>query len=67
MSVEQIKAKRLVIGFEPYKTIKTHCSLRNALPLRFWVKNGFDRITEVECTGNLYPGHFWGLGLMKAI
>jgi len=49
------------------KTLKTHCSLRNALGLRFWVNNGFDRVTEVECTGNLYPGHFGGLGLMKKI
>ena len=50
-----------------YTKIKTHCSLRNALSLRFWVKNGFDRITEVECEGNLVPGNFGGLGLMKFI
>ena len=50
-----------------YKSIKTHCSLRNALSLRFWVKNGFDRITEVECTGNLYAENFGGIGLMKII
>jgi len=50
-----------------YKTIKTHCSLRNALALRFWVKNGFAQITEVECTGNLYPGNFGGLGLMRIL
>ena len=50
-----------------YKVIKTHCSLRNALSLRFWVKNGFDCITEVECDGNLYPDNFGGVGLMKNI
>ena len=50
-----------------FKTIKTHCSLRNALSLRFWVKNGFDRITEIDCTGNLYPDNFSGIGLMKNI
>ena len=50
-----------------YKTIKTHCSLRNALSLRFWFKIGFDRITEVACDGNLYPDNFGGLGLMKNI
>jgi len=50
-----------------FKIIKLHCSLRNALSLRFWVKNGFDHITEVECDGNLYPDNFGGLGLMKNI
>ena len=49
------------------KVIKTHCSLRNALSLRFWVKNGFNCITEVECDGNLYPDNFGGLGLMKTL
>ena len=62
--VEALAQRLAAAGF---KTIKTHCSLRNALALRFWVKNGFDRITEVECTGNLYPGQFGGLGLMKSI
>jgi len=50
-----------------YKIIRTHCSLRNALALRFWVKNGFDRITEVDCDGNLYSDNFGGLGLMMKI
>ena len=50
-----------------YKVIKTHCSLRNALSLRFWVKNGFNYITEVECDGNLTPENFGSLGLMKLI
>jgi len=50
-----------------FKTIKTHCSLRNALALRFWVRNVFDKITEIECTGNLYPDDFGGIGLMKEI
>ena len=50
-----------------FKTIKTHCSLRNALSLRFWVKVGFDRIFEIECTDNLYPDEFGGIGLTKKI
>lgn len=50
-----------------YKTIKTHCSLRNATALCFWVRQGFDRILEVECDGNLWPGKFGGLELMKTI
>jgi len=62
--VRALAAKLAAAGF---KFIKTHCSLRNAVSLRFWVRNGFDRITEVECTGNLYPGHFGGLGLVKAV
>jgi len=50
-----------------YKSIRTHCSLRNATALRFWVKQGFDCILEVECDGNLWPGKFGGLELMKTI
>ena len=49
------------------KLIKTHCSLRNALSLRFWVKNRFNHIIEVDCTGNLYAADFGGVGLMKII
>jgi ribosomal protein S18 acetylase RimI-like enzyme len=50
-----------------YKTIRLHCSLRDATALRFWVKNGFDRILDVECDGNLHPGNFGGLELMKKL
>jgi len=67
IGAEIIEALARELAAAGCKTIKTHCSLRNALGLRFWVKNGFDRITEVECTGNLYPGQFGGLGLMKDI
>ena len=52
---------------DQFKTIRLHCSLRNALSLRFFVKNGFNYITEVECDGNLWPNNFGGLELMKNI
>ena len=50
-----------------FAKVKIHCSLRNAMALRFWVKNGFDRITEVECDGNLTHEKFGGIGLVKII
>ena len=50
-----------------FTKVKIHCSLRNAMALRFWVKNGFNLITEVECNGNLTPENFGGIGLMKII
>jgi len=50
-----------------FKTIHMHCSLRNATALRFWVKNGFDRIVTVKSDGNLYPENFGGIELMKRI
>ena len=64
---EIIEALARELAGRGFKTIKTHCSLRNALALRFWVRNGFDRITEIECDGNLYPDNFGGLGLRKNI
>ena len=67
IGAEIVEALEQELASAGFKTIKTHCSLRNALALRFWVGQGFDRITEVECTGNLYPGEFGGLGLMKRI
>ena len=68
IGAEIIEALTQKLAAAKYKTIKTHCSLRNALALRFWVKNGFDRITDVESgAGNLYPDVFGGLGLMKNI
>lgn len=59
----------LVLGLKAYqyRAIRTHCSLRNALALRFWVKNGFDKILDVECDGNLFPKNFGGIELMKTI
>jgi len=67
IGAEIVDALTQKLAVTKYKTITTHCSLRNALSLRFWVKNGFDRITEVECDGNLTPENFGGLGLMKII
>ena len=67
IGAEIVEALTQKLANAKYKVIKTHCSLRNALSLRFWVKNGFDRITEVECDGNLTPENFGGLGLMKII
>ena len=67
IGTEIIEALTRELAAAQYKKIQTHCSLRNALSLRFWVRNGFDRITEVECTGNLYPVHFGGIGLQKII
>ena len=64
---EIIDALTLCLAESNYSAIKLHCSLRNALALRFWVKNGFDRITDVECDGNLTQGKFGGLELMKKI
>ncbi len=49
------------------KTVRLHCSLRNALALRFWVNNGFRHIVRVECDGNLFPGNFGGVELMKTL
>ena len=60
---EIIKALTRELAGHKYKTIKTHCSLRNALALHFWVRNGFDYITEIECDENVYPDNFGGLGL----
>jgi len=67
IGAEIIEAWTNKLADAQFKIIKTHCSLRNALSLRFWVKNGFDRITKIECTGNLYPDDFGGIGLMKNI
>ena len=58
--VQKLKAAK-------YKSIRTHCSLRNATALRFWVKNGFNNIIDVECDGNLFPENFGGLELVKDI
>ena len=67
IGAEIIEAWTTKLADAQFKIIKTHCSLRNALSLRFWIKNGFDRITEIECTGNLYPDNFGGIRLMKNI
>ena len=50
-----------------YKSVRLHCSLRNAIALRFWAKNGFDKIVDIECDGNLFPENFGGVELMRSI
>jgi len=67
IGTEIIEALAFKLAGLQIKIIKTHCSLRNAISLSFWVKNGFDHITEIECTGNLTPENFGGIGLMKII
>lgn len=49
------------------RKIRLHVSLRNATAIRFWVKNGFDKIIDVECSGNLFPENFGGIELMKIL
>ena len=50
-----------------YTSIRLDCSLRNATALRFWAKNGFDKIVDIECDGNLYLKNFGGVELMRTI
>jgi GNAT superfamily N-acetyltransferase len=49
------------------KKIRLHVSLRNAMAINFWVKQGFNHIINVEYNGNLLPGNFGGIELMKKI
>ena len=49
------------------KEIHLHVSLRNAMAINFWVKQGFNHIINVEYNGNLLPGNFGGIELMKKI
>jgi ribosomal protein S18 acetylase RimI-like enzyme len=65
IGIEIIEALFLTLKTARYKIIRTHCSLRNATALRFWVKNGFSHIVDIECDGNLYPENFGGIELMK--
>ena len=67
LGAEIIEALSKELSAAGYKYIYAHCSLRNALALRFWVRNGFNRITEVNCEANLYQKNFGGLGLMKEL
>jgi GNAT superfamily N-acetyltransferase len=67
IGVEIIEALVSELKVVQYNTIRTHCSLRNTMALRFWVKNGFDKILDVECDGNLFPENFGGIELMKTI
>jgi len=45
--------------------IRLHVSLRNTMGLKFWVRAGFDRIVRVEPHGNLLPGAFAGVELLR--
>jgi len=67
IGAEIIEAVTRRLASAHVQRIMAHCSLRNALALRFWVKHGFHQITEVTCDGNLYPSKFGGMGLMKVI
>jgi len=67
IGAEILEALTLHLSSARFKVIRAHCSLRNATALHFWVKNGFDRIVDVACNGNLYPENFGGLALMKTI
>ena len=67
IGAEIVDALTRKLAAAQFKKIKIYCSLRNALALRFWVRNGFDRITGIECDGNLVPGNFGGLELVKCI
>lgn len=67
IGAEIVEALALDLKAAQYKTIRTHCSLRNAMALRFWVKNGFDNILDIECDGNLFPDNFGGIELVKYI
>ena len=67
IGAEIIEGLTQKLATDKYTEIRTHCSLRNTQSLRFWVKNGFNRITEVECDGNLTHDNYGGLGLMKII
>ena len=49
------------------KEIRLHISLRNAMAINFWVKQGFDHIVNVEYNGNLLPGNFGGIELIKKL
>jgi len=67
IGAEIIEALAQELKANQYKTMRTHCSLRNATALRFWVKNGFNHIVDIECDGNLFPDNFGGMELMKKI
>ena len=56
-----------IFALNSYKNIQLHVSLRNALALKFWVKQGFDEIVNVECNGNLFAENFGGIELIKRI
>ena len=62
--IDAIVNKFILIGI---KKIRLHISLRNAMAINFWVKQGFDQIVNVEYNGNLFSENFGGIELMKKI
>ncbi|MDR2971467.1 MAG: GNAT family N-acetyltransferase [Bacteroidales bacterium] len=44
-----------------FKKIHLHCSIRNTMALKFWVKLGFNNIVNIESKGNLLDGNFGGI------
>jgi ribosomal protein S18 acetylase RimI-like enzyme len=62
--IDAIINKFTLIGINE---IYLHVSLRNAIAIQFWVKQGFDHIISVEHNGNLLPENFGGIELMKRI
>ena len=64
---EAIEALERELAEDGYFAVYAHCSLRNAVALRFWAGRGYDRIVGVRCDGNLYPDRFGGVKLMRRI
>jgi ribosomal protein S18 acetylase RimI-like enzyme len=62
--IDAIVKKFTLIGINK---IHLHVSLRNAIGLNFWVKQGFNHIRNVEYNGNLLPENFGGIELIKKI
>ena len=62
--IDAIVDKFILLGI---KEIRLHVSLRNAMAINFWVKQGFDHIVNVEYNGNLLSGNFGGIELKKNI
>jgi ribosomal protein S18 acetylase RimI-like enzyme len=62
--VDAIIKKFAIIGINE---IHLHVSLRNAMALIFWVKQGFNHILNVECNENLLPENFVGIELIRKI
>jgi ribosomal protein S18 acetylase RimI-like enzyme len=49
------------------KEIRTHVSLKNIDSLKFFVRQGFNRIINIEGKGILFPENFAGIELSKEI
>jgi len=62
--INAIVKKFITLGINE---IRLYCSLRNAKALKFWVKQGFKNIVNVESNGNLYSENFGGIELSRKI